>query len=1107
MELRKFLNREFEMPSNHKAIVFVNKRYSARLLDTLFKQIGTRHMKGAFLVGANSDSNEANFSFRQQVVTLIKFRKDDSQDDHLNCLFATSVAEEGLDVPDCNLVVRFDVAQTMIQYVQSRGRARHEASKFVHMTELGNELHVHAVGEVRQAEKQMRSFCQQLPEDRRLVGNEDTLEALMTKEKALRSYTEPTTGAKLTYGNALAYLAHFVSAIPNPENEEVHPTYVVDSTGSKFKAKVILPASAPVHSAMGRKCVRKALAKRSAAFEACLQLRQKGYMNEYFMPIYQKKLRTMASALLAVNMNKSNMYLMRTKPTIWEETRGTLPKDLWMTIVDFPDGLKREHRPLVFLTRTKMPEFPTFPVFLDDGQMSRVVTRQMEQALPVDQKMLVKLSKTTFRIFQDVFSKKYEEHEAKLSYWLVPGSSVADKPDSPEPADHIDWAMVHKTAESDGYKWSSKMPNDFLVNRFIVDPTDGSRKFNSIAVEHGMKPLDPVPADAAKYKYMKNIMDYSVSLYKNSRANATWDLNQPVLRSELFITRRNMLATPEQKEQKLRTTVYLCPEPLRISPLSSAVATSCFVWPAVIYRLEAYLIALEACSMLGIECSTAAALAAVTKDSDNSGEHEETERINFQKGMGENYERLEFIGDTFLKTATTISTFIQNPNDDEFDFHVKRMNMLCNKNLFNNAIELQLYEYVRSQAFSRRLWYPEGMLLLEGTGVKKDKDGKIIEVPREPVKHSLGDKTVADVCEALIGATFISNDKPAETWHEDQWANAVRAVTRLVGNEGHRMDVWNDYRRAYEKPKYQVGDVTASIRDLAQKVEQEHPYHFNYPRLLRSAFLHPSEAHMAENVPNYQRLEFLGDALLDMASITYLFNQFPDKDPQWLTEHKMAMVSNKFLGAVCVNVGFHRHLRYASTMLEPLIRAYAEELLEAKRTSSGARDYWTTVSDPPKCLPDIVESYVGAMFIDSDFDYQTVRDFFERHVRWYFEDMSVYDTFVNSHPCTHLHNLLQTSFGCMDYRLMARELPTTDGVEMERKDVIAVVIVHGEVVAHSKGKSGRYARVRVANEAREMLQGLNAAEFRGRFGCNCRVEEMAEKVKKEEVEIGVDCAL
>ena len=219
-----------------------------------------------------------------------------------------------------------------------------------------------------------------------------------------------------------------------------------------------------------------------------------------------------------------------------------------------------------------------------------------------------------------------------------------------------------------------------------------------------------------------------------------------------------------------------------------------------------------------------------------------------------------------------------------------------------------------------------------------------------------------------------------------------------------------------------------------------------------------------------------------MASITYLFNKFPTKDPQWLTEHKMAMVSNRFLAVVCVNAGFHRHLRYSSSILESQIREYATELAEAQKTAGGHRDYWTTLSDPPKCLPDIVEAFVGAMFIDSDFDYNTVLDFFNRHMIWYFEDMAIYDSFANSHPCTHLHNLLQGSYGCQDYRLMAKDLPV-DGVD--EGVVVAAVVVHEQVVAHSTGKSGRYARIRAAQDAIEAVEGLAPCEYRARFRCAC----------------------
>lgn len=961
-QLKRYLREQFGRPSSHRCIVFVDARQTARLLDAVFKNFGMKHLRSGFLVGANSPGvEEDNFSARDHLMVLNRFRKGE-----INCLFATSVAEEGLDVPDCNLVICFDQYRTMIQYIQSRGRARRCNSKFVHMIEIGNSIHEDTVYQVLYQEQIMRKFCQSLPEDRRLEGNEDHLEVLMEREKNLREYVELATKAKLTFGNALATLAHFVSAIPTKQNVLLQPTYVVQCHTSKFVAEVILPGNAPIRCARGRPCTKKSLAKRSAAFEACLQLRQKKYLDEHLMPIYQKKLPAMQNAMLAVNMKKSTQYVMRPKPSIWAEGRGTLPSEVYITIVDFPDGLKHAHQPLALITRTPMPSFPEFPIYMTTGRPSTVRTRVYSKALTIDEAELQKLTAFTFRVFDDAFSKKYEQQADQLSYWLAPVSPNSTSGDA-NPSASLDWKIIDEVFAHDDYKWSPEASANSFLDKLVVDPWDGSRKFYTTSLRSDLNPQSPIPADVAKHKWMGDILNYSNSLFKKARGRreGTWNLQQPVFEATKISPRRNLLAVPAAKEVNVRTTAYICLEPLRISVIPPKVASVCFVWPAVVHRLESYLIAVEACNMLAIECSPGMALAAVTKDSENSGEHENQERIDFQSGMGENYERLEFIGDTFLKTATTISTFIQNPNDNEFEFHVRRMLMLCNKNLYNVALGLKLYEYIRSMAFSRRLWYPEGLKLLEGKGVNKNEDTSVR-------KHVLGEKTIADVCEALIGAAYLAHDRPGEKWQPEHWGNAVRAVTKLVASEDHAMMAWDDYRKAYEKPEYQTCPVNASYRDLAERVELAHPYHFQYPRLLWSAFQHPSIPSYGEKIPSYRRLEFLGDALLDMAIITYLFYRFPDKDPQWLTEHKMAMVSNKFLGALCVNIGLWKHLRHHSPRLQHQIGTYADELLEAKRVAGTARDYWTTVSDPPKCLPDIFEAFIGAMFIDSNFDYNVV---------------------------------------------------------------------------------------------------------------------------------------
>lgn len=53
----------------------------------------------------------------------------------MNLLVATSVAEEGLDIRQCNVVIRFDLAKTILAYIQSRGRAHKPESDYILMVE------------------------------------------------------------------------------------------------------------------------------------------------------------------------------------------------------------------------------------------------------------------------------------------------------------------------------------------------------------------------------------------------------------------------------------------------------------------------------------------------------------------------------------------------------------------------------------------------------------------------------------------------------------------------------------------------------------------------------------------------------------------------------------------------------------------------------------------------------------------------------------------------------------------------------------------------------------------------------------------------------------
>jgi endoribonuclease Dicer len=377
-----------------------------------------------------------------------------------------------------------------------------------------------------------------------------------------------------------------------------------------------------------------------------------------------------------------------------------------------------------------------------------------------------------------------------------------------------------------------------------------------------------------------------------------------------------------------------------------------------------------------------------------------------------------------------------------------------------------------------RTWYPESLKLLRGKGLNKSESDWL------NLTHNLGDKTVADVCEAFIGAAFMQDHRDGQ-WAPGDWDEAVKAVKLFANSPDHVMEKWADYYAAYVKPKYQIADSTAAQLDLAKKIEMKHPYHFRYPRLLRSAFVHSSQPFMWENVPSYQRLEFLGDSLLDMAFITYLYYKYPDKDPQWLTEHKTPMVSNKFLGAVCVKLGWHTHIKQNAAVLTSQIRDYVYEVEEAEREANGAMDYWVAVSEPPKCLADVIEAYVAAIFVDSEFDFNVVQHFFDLHLKPFFVDMTTeaYENYGSNHPVIRLSRLLSVNFGCNELRTGALEIETL--ILGKRKAITAMIMIHGKVHFHALGQSARYARVRVSQAALEQLEGLPPYEFRSKYGCDC----------------------
>jgi endoribonuclease Dicer len=128
--------------------------------------------------------------------------------------------------------------------------------------------------------------------------------------------------------------------------------------------------------------------------------------------------------------------------------------------------------------------------------------------------------------------------------------------------------------------------------------------------------------------------------------------------------------------------------------------------------------------------------------------------------------------------------------------------------------------------------------------------------------------------------------------------------------------------------------------------------------------------------------------------------------------------------------------------------------------------------------------------VDSSYNYSYIQSFFDLHMKPFFEDMSIYDSFANNHPTTHLHNLLSTTLGCQSYRLFAQEMPLdAPGAKVK---VMSALVVHEKVVCHGIAASGRYAKLAASKKALSLLQGLAPFEFRAQYNCFCsKTEEEA----------------
>jgi ribonuclease-3 len=221
-------------------------------------------------------------------------------------------------------------------------------------------------------------------------------------------------------------------------------------------------------------------------------------------------------------------------------------------------------------------------------------------------------------------------------------------------------------------------------------------------------------------------------------------------------------------------------------------------------------------------------------------------------------------------------------------------------------------------------------------------------------------------------------------------------------------------------------------------LEERIRYQFRDPHLLIEALTHPSVAHEKQKKHfDNQRLEFLGDAVLQLVVTEHLFARYGEAGEGRLTIQRARLVSRQALKVHAARLDLGRHL-----------------LMGRGEDASGGRQREST-------LGDAFEALLGAIYLDSDLE--TVRGFILNEMRDDLERLEEEPLEVN--PKGQLQEILQA----ISPRSPVYELLAQEGREHERTFSVRVVW-EAQVLGAGIGRSKKLAETAAALAAlREQL--------------------------------------
>jgi len=228
--------------------------------------------------------------------------------------------------------------------------------------------------------------------------------------------------------------------------------------------------------------------------------------------------------------------------------------------------------------------------------------------------------------------------------------------------------------------------------------------------------------------------------------------------------------------------------------------------------------------------------------------------------------------------------------------------------------------------------------------------------------------------------------------------------------------------------------------DKVKQLEQIIGYTFKDKSLLLAAMTHRSfVAEYHKKIPDYEVLEFLGDAVISLIISEILIKQFPHAREGELSQYRSAIVSETYLSKLARNVHFQDFVLIS----------------KGEKLQKGA--------ERESLLCDVFEAVFGAIYTDCQYNLDIPREILNKN----FKDIVINDIQQENLPRDY-KSLLQIETQRLYGKIPTYKLISSEGPEHDKTFTVECHVE--EIKTTGKGKSKKEAEAKAAKEAFKKLK-------------------------------------